>query len=138
MPVRSKGLFGPNFSGYPALIFYEMVGYGRGTQSHLEKMVILEKWYSHLRAYLPAMYERKKKREEYEKEIAPVLVDAAKQINAMNEQYDPVFEGLSTCKPEEKAFCIIMRGVYERLDTITAKSRIIDGVHMEDDEVMAG
>lgn len=138
MPVRSKGLFGPNFSGYPALIFYEMVSYGRGTQSHLEKMVILEKWYSHLRAYLPAMYDRKKKGQEYEEEIAPFLVDASKQIEIMNESYDPTFEGIQTCKPEEKTFCLIMRGVYERLDSITAKARVIDGERMEDDEVLVG
>lgn len=131
--ANTRGMFGQNFTGYPALVFYEMVNYGRGTQSHLEKMVILEKWYSHLRAYLPAMYDKKKQLTEYNEKIAPCMIDAYDQIECMNEQYDPAFEGIQTCKPEEKNFCKIMRGVYERLDAITAKAGIISGQHLDDD-----
>jgi len=130
--VASRGLFGSNFTGYPALVFYEMVNYGRGTQSHLEKMVILEKWYSHIRAYLPAMYDKKKQSEYYDKEIAHLIMEAFEQIERMNDQYDPTFEGIQTCNMEEKNFCKIMRGVYERLDNITALTGIIAGQHLED------
>jgi hypothetical protein len=119
---RSSSL---GLTGYPARIFFEMTNYGRGTQSHLEKMVILEKWYSHLRAHLPMLYE--KKQGEYLKDIAPVLEDAAVQITEMNEAYDPIFEDIASCNPDEKKFCIIMRGVFERLDVVTATSRVIDG-----------
>lgn len=124
-----RTMMAAGFTGYPARIFFEMTNYGRGTQSHLEKMVILEKWYSHLRAYLPVHYENKK--DEYNKEIAPKLAEAAIQIQAMNNQYDPAFEGIATCNQFEKDFCHVMRGVFEILDEITAISKVIDNQRME-------
>jgi len=115
--------------GYPAHISFEMSNYGRGTQTHLEKMVILEKWYSHLRAYLPVLYE--KKTLEYTKDIAPKILDSSEQIELMNDTYDPVFESLASCSTKEKEFIKIMRGVYERLDEITAIAKTIDGTTYE-------
>lgn len=112
------------YVGYPYRIFLEMTNYGRGTQTHLEKMVILEKWYSHLRACLPTIYE--KKIDEFNTEIAPMLEEVNKEIEAMNQAYDANFEGLDTCNPDEKKFNKIMRGVFERLDFITARTKLID------------
>jgi hypothetical protein len=124
------------YVGYPYRIFLEMTNYGRGTQTHLEKMVILEKWYSHLRACLPVLYE--KKMGEYEKEIMPMLFEVSAEIEAMNMAYDCSYEGIEHCNPEEKQFVKIMRGVFERLDEITAKTKLIDKQKGDDEAVMAG
>lgn len=126
------------YVGYPYRIFIEMTNYGRGTQTHLEKMVILEKWYSHLRACLPVIYEDKKRLEEFNEKIAPLLTDVNTQIAIMNQAYDSNFEGMETCNPDEKKFVMIMRGVFERLDLITAKTKIIDKQKGDEDEVFAG
>lgn len=123
---RSSSL---GLTGYPARIFFEMTNYGRGTQTHLEKMVILEKWYSHLRAYLPVLYE--KKQDEYNTGLSPKITDAFEQIEIMNQTYDPVFESLASCSTKEKEFNKIMRGVFERLDEITAIAKVIDGINYE-------
>lgn len=123
---RSSSL---GLTGYPARIFFEMTNYGRGTQTHLEKMVILEKWYSHLRAYLPVLYE--KKPTDYNALIAPILNDSAEQIEIMNDTYDPVFENLASCSTKEKEFNKIMRGVFERLDVVTATAKVIEGINYE-------
>jgi hypothetical protein len=89
-------------------------------------MVILEKWYSHLRACLPVIAEDKKKEEVFDKEIAPLLKDVNVQIEIMNQAYEATFEGIDHCNPAEKDFIKIMRGVFERLDFITAKTKLID------------
>ena len=131
-PMSSLGL-----TGYPLRIFFEMTNYGRGTQTHLEKMVILEKWYSHLRAYLPVMYEGKE--EEYIQKGYPVMMrDVNGEIEAMNTAYDPIFEGVQTCNVNEKKFGLIMRGVFERLDVITAKAKLIDKIKSDEEDVIAG
>jgi hypothetical protein len=124
------------YVGYPYRIFLEMTNYGRGTQTHLEKMVILEKWYSHLRACLPVLYE--KKQEDFDKEIAPLLIEVNNQIEIMNQEYDATFEGIDHCNPAEKDFIKIMRGVFERLDYITAKTKLIDKQKGDDEQVMMG
>jgi hypothetical protein len=116
---------------FPAHISVEKQRYGFGTQTHLEKMVILEKWYSDLRAYLPELY--KGKSEEYDKEIKALMFQADEDIQTMNDKYDPAFESLLTCSPSEKDFNRIMRGVHQCLNEITAKSHILDRVTMADD-----
>ncbi len=127
---------GMGYVGYPARIFFEMTNYGRGTQRYVEKMVILEKWYSHLRAYLPVLYE--KKQEEFVEKIHPKIYEVFLEIEKMNEMYDPTFEDLTTRNPDEKTFCLMMRGVFERLDQITALTKVIDKQGLNDEEVFAG
>jgi hypothetical protein len=137
--TRSSSL---GLTGYPARIFFEMTNYGRGTQTHLEKMVILEKWYSHLRAYLPVLYEKKgdefneKKypgvdKPDLHESLSDKINGVYQKIEDMNEAYDPIFEGIATCNTKEKQFCKIMRSVFERLDEITATSKVIEGVNFE-------
>lgn len=122
-------------TGIPLQIFLEFLKYGSGEQSHLEKMVTLEKVYSWLRAYLPVLYEGKE--DEYEKKgYAEMMKDASTEIAAMNTAYDPIFEGIQTCNVNEKKFCLIMRGVHERLAFITAKARIIDKIQAQPGEEM--
>lgn len=130
---------GMGYVGYQARVFYEMTNYGRGTQSHVEKMVILEKIYSHLLARLPVMYGESKKEEDqtfYLTKILPRLEDVYNEIEVMNEYYQPAFEGEQSCSDEEKIFCKIMRGVYERLDQIIAMTHLIDNVKPESEEVI--
>ena len=136
--MGSRSAYGMGYTGYPARIFFEMTNYGRGTQTHLEKMVILEKWYSHLRAYLPVRYEDKKKTEEFKEKVLPLLIDVYKEIEEMNIAYRPGFEGDKKCDDEEKDFTKIMRGVFERLDQITAMSKVIEGQRLDEMEVQVG
>lgn len=129
MTITHRSGKGLGYTGYPLQIFYMRTDYGRGTQTHLEKMVILEKWYSALKAYLPVVYEDKP--DEYNTRIAPLIDDLSKEVEAMNATYLPEYEGLATCTDKEKEFCRIMRGVCERLDVITARSRVIDSVKID-------
>lgn len=122
------------YTGYPAAIFYERMNYGYGNRSHIENKICLEKWYSALYCFLPVQYE--KKQAEYEKlGINALLVDVEQEVNAMNDLYDASYEDRETCNPEEKNFLLAMRGVFERLDKITAIAHIIDGVRPDDDGV---
>ena len=118
--------------GYPGQIFVCMLRYGYGTQQHLEKMEILHNWYSHLRAYLPEKF--KTKMEEYERDYASLMEDANREMLAAFGKYKPEFEGLQTCDPNEKTFIIALWAVYERLDEITAKARIIDDLKADGEE----
>jgi len=118
------------FIGYSACVFIERMNFGYGRRSHMENKVSLEKWYSALYCYLPVLYE-KKKQEYDELEIDNLLLDVEKEINAMHDLYDATYEDPDTCNPEEKNFILAMRGVFERLDKITAITHIIDGIEPE-------
>lgn len=126
-------------TGIPLFIAIEMMLYGRGDQTHEEKMSHLDKAYAWLRAYLPVLYE--KRMEEYTKprihqrnaagevdvvSVCDLVNEAANEINAMYEKYNSSFEGQKTCNPDEKRFLTIMRGVFERLALIVAFSGIAD------------
>lgn len=108
--------------------------YGRGTQSHLEKMVILEKWYSALKAYLPVLYQDKNNAIEYNEKIHPLIQTLSESIEEMNLLYDPSYEGLGTCGQNEKTFLRSMRSVMEQADGITAKAHVIDQIRSGDNE----
>lgn len=122
------------YTGYPAAIFIERMNYGYGNRSHMENKFSLEKWYSALNNYLPVLYE--KRPEEYTNlGINELLLEAEKEINIMHELYRSDFEGLGTCNPEEKAFILAMRGVFERLDNLTAITHVIDGIKPDEEVV---
>jgi hypothetical protein len=101
-------------------------------------MEILHSWYSHLRAYLPEKFA--KKQEDYDKVVCGE--EDGKKINLLNkahseiltlfEKYNPLFEGKS-CGDEEKEFIKSLWAVYERLDEITAKSKIIDDMKTDEE-----
>jgi hypothetical protein len=124
--------------GYPGQIFVCILRYGYGNQQHIEKMEILHSWYSHLRAYLPEKFA--KKQEDYDKVVCGE--EDGKKINLLNkahseiltlfEKYNPLFEGKS-CGDEEKEFIKSLWAVYERLDEITAKSKIIDDMKTDEE-----
>lgn len=122
-------------SGYPGHIFVCKLRYGYGHQEHIEKLEILHNWYSDIVAYLPEVFENKK--EEYNKTFSPLVGEVAKEIDAAYGMYDSIFEG-DSCDPKEKEFIRALRGIKERLDVITAKSKIIEGMKTEDAQDVFG
>ena len=126
----------PGYTGYPALFFLETLRDGRGDQDLSQRMISLEKRYSYLRAYLPVRYSKNESTtKEYQENIAPKLAAICLEINAMNEQYDGMFEGLSR-SPQEKQFLKTMRGVQERIDEVAATSGLIDKISADEEEVI--
>jgi len=121
------------YTGYPAAIFIERMNYGYGNRSHAENKITLEKWYSALVSYLPVKYEKDEKGY-LELNINGLLLDVEKEVNAMHELYDPKFEDPESQPPGEKEFLICMRGVFERLDRITAITKVIEGVSLVQQE----
>lgn len=126
-------------TGIPLFIAIELLLYGRGDQSHEEKMAHLGKAYGWLRAYLPVLYE--KKQDELTRQRIPVLDrggnlvmlsindvmgEAAVEIENMYKQYQPAYEGQKSCSDSEKEFIRTMRAVFERLASIVAFSGIVD------------
>ena len=147
------------YTGYPACIFIERMNYGYGNRSHMENKVSLEKWYSALYNHLPILYDMEQriilgdegtiadeyykpdfedstpKQKEFWDKILPRLNDVEIEINAMHYLYDSKYEDKATCDPLELDFIMAMRGVFERLDKITAITHIIDGIRPESEEV---
>lgn len=135
MATYNRAASGMGYTGYPARIFFEMTNYGKGTQLHLEKLIILDKWYSHLRAYLPVAFE--KKIDDYNEDMAPRLLEVDKKLIDAWDLYKSSFEEAS-CDPDEKQFILFMRAIFITLDEITAISKIIDKQKPEEDMVMMG
>ena len=125
--------------GYPGQIFVLKLRYGYGSQKIIEKLEILDNWYSDLQAYLPELFSKDDtKKDEYNETFHPLLEDVVHEINEAYEIYNGVFEG-DECSPTEKALLKAMRGIKYRLDTITAKSKILDGMNADEgSELMAG
>ena len=139
-------------SGYPGHIFVCKLRYGYGHQEYIEKLEILHSWFSDLNAYLPVLFKGKDK--EYN-EDKPYKVMTAKgdiinyslsdlmfavklDIDATYEKYQPAFEG-QTLDGTERVFIKALRSIKEQLDVITAESKIIEGMKVEDGpELMAG
>lgn len=127
-------------SGYPGHIFICKLRYGYGNQQHIEKLEILHNWFSDLRAYLPMLLRLKDGTTdpEYETKYVPLLEEVNAEIDAAYESYDGSFEGQS-CSTYEKNLIKAMRGIKERLDVITAESKIIEGIKADDgQEMLAG
>lgn len=75
---------------------------------------------------------------EYEFKYVPLLNEVKAEIDAAYEMYDGSFEGQS-CGAYEKNLIKAMRGIQERLDVITAESKIVDNVRPDEgQEMLAG
>lgn len=135
MASRSRTLSGMGYVGYPARIFLEMSMYGT-EDTYEANRIHLHKWYSHLRAYLPEMYDKEYKREIYNTQIAPLLDEASDQMKIARGMYRSTFEGVQTWTEDEKNFQEALDGIFERLDVITAKTKVIDKEKLEDVEVI--
>jgi hypothetical protein len=126
---------GMGYVGIPAHIFIESLNYGRGTQTYEEKRLILHKIYSYLRAYLPVLYDKDNKREDYNENLAPLLDEVSEDIKLAREQYKASFEG-GTCDPDEKVFQGTMDAIFEKEAVIIAVSKVIDKEKMDNMEVI--
>lgn len=133
MATHNRAASGMGYTGYSAQIFYEMVNYGKGTQTHIEKLTILDKWFSHLRAHLPVFME--KDLENYEKHFFPPLCAVDQKLKIAWEIYSPTMEGMNSCNPDEKEFILFMRGIFIDLDEITANSKIIDKEQLKEEAI---
>lgn len=134
-------------TGVPLFIAIELALYGRGEQSHEEKMGHLKKAYGWLRAYLPVLYADKRSEEltkpcihSFDHEgnpvtlsIAQLIAETSNEIEAMRKQYQPAFEGVKSCSDEEKRFLTAMDGVFERLAQIVTFSHIADRMSNTDE-----
>lgn len=125
MATYNRAASGMGYTGYPARIFFEMTNFAKGTQTHLELLWILFKWFSHLRAHLPVKME--KDIGGYNKDFAPALIIVDEKIQKAWHLYKPTFEGLDSFDPDEKEFTLFLMSIFVDLDEITAKSKIIDG-----------
>jgi hypothetical protein len=125
MAIRgNRSLAGLELSGYARQVFIERLLYGTG-KTHGENKTALWKWYSALVSELPQRFVGKE--ETYNNDILPLLNDALEIQENIHELYRSSFEDLGTCSDEEKAFEWQMNLAFLKLDTITAKSKLIDG-----------
>ena len=126
MVAASRAAAGMGYIGYPAQIFYEKINFNRGPQLHIERMFILEKWYSNLMAYLPIYYEVNKDVDNYNATIFPKIQLVGNHIDATWDLYKASFEDIQSCDPDELLFIKNLRTILRELDEITAISKVID------------
>jgi len=138
MVAASRAAAGMGYIGYPAQIFYEKINFNRGPQLHIERLFILDKWYSNLRAYLPILYVANKDAEGYQAEILPKLVHVDRELHDAWDSYKSSFEGEHSFDPQELAFVKQLRTILIDLDEITAISKVIDKQKMTDDMDVIG
>lgn len=123
------------YIGFPAQIFYEKINFNRGPQLHIERLFILDKWYSNLRAYLPIYFTANKNEEEYQKEILPRLLHVDDEMLCAWDSYRSTFEGEHSFDPQELHFVKQLRTILLDLDEITAISKVIDKMAFTEDVV---
>ena len=116
--------------GHRASIFFEMNNFGNGTQTYIQRLTILDKWYSHLRAYLPLVFE--KHIDEYNDKFVNALIKVDGDLTRAWELYKPTFESIESFDPDEKEFSLFMRLVYIELDEITAESKVVNSEQLDD------
>jgi hypothetical protein len=141
MVAASRAAAGMGYVGYPAQIFYEKINFNRGPQLHIERLFILDKWYSDLRAYLPILFkadpelfpEESKDKIFYFDIILPKINEVDKKLLDAWELYKASFEGEQSFDPSELMFVKQLRAVLLDLDAITAISKVIDKQKMTED-----
>jgi hypothetical protein len=136
--AASRAAAGMGYIGYPAQIFYEKINFNRGPQLHIERLFILDKWYSNLRAYLPILYVANKDAEGYQADIFPKIEHVDKELHEAWDSYKSTFEGEQSFDPQELAFVKQLRTILIDLDEITAISKVIDKQKMTDDMDVIG
>jgi hypothetical protein len=134
MVAASRAAAGMGYTGFEAHIFYMKVFFNRA-ESHLERLWILEEWYSDLRAKLPMLYE--KTPEDYAQNILPKMEKLDDLVDAAWEHYRAYFEQ-DTFDPGELTFVRELKTILRELDEITAISKIIDKQKMSEDMDVIG
>lgn len=122
---------GLGYKGIPALVFIALNNYGVGTQSHEEKLLILNKLYAFLRGYLPVAFDA----DEFNTKFSGNLKEANEMLMDAIDEYEPSFEGLKQNNPDEKEFVKHMLSIYILLVEIVTTSKIIDDQKPESEEV---
>jgi hypothetical protein len=134
MVAASRAAAGMGYTGFEAHIFYMKVFFNRA-ESHLERLWILEEWYSDLRAKLPLLYE--KTPDDYTRNILPKMEKLDLLVDTAWEDYRAYFEQ-DTFDPGELAFVRELKTILRELDEITAISKIIDKQKISDDMDVIG
>lgn len=134
MVAASRAASGMGYTGFEAHIFYMKVFFNRA-ESHLERMWILEEWYSDLRAKLPILYE--KTPEDYSNNILPKMKKLDTLIDTAWDNYRAYFEQ-DTFDPGELVFVRELKTILRELDEVTAISKIIDKQKFSDDMDVIG
>jgi hypothetical protein len=127
--------------GYPGHIYLQKFRCGYGNQRYDERLDILHNWYSDLRAYIPLLYHTDDttksyatKKEEYTTKIKPMIEEVSKEIEQARKRYKSTFENPAKYDPEEAEYLLLLHGIKERLDVITAITHVIDKAQMDEDE----
>jgi hypothetical protein len=134
MVAASRAAAGMGYTGFEAHIFYMKVFFNRA-ESHLERLWILEEWYSDLRAKLPLLYE--KTPNEYSRDILPRMLKLDTLVDSAWEDYRAYFEQ-DTFDNNELVFVRELKTILRELDEITAISKIIDKQKLSDDMDVIG
>ena len=134
--MAQSRLAGMGYTGIAALIFIEMMEYGKKQETYEEMRRSQHKLYAFLRAHLPEVYNKESKYEDYNENIAPLLDEAAYKIEETRQLYKSQFEGLRSWTEEESIFQVSLDGSFEHLCMIAAKSRILDKIKMDDMEMI--
>jgi hypothetical protein len=134
MVAASRAAAGMGYTGFEAHIFYMKVFFNRA-ESHLERLWILEEWYSDLRAKLPLLYE--KTPNEYSRDILPRMLKLDNLVDNAWEDYRAYFEQ-DTFDNNELVFVRELKTILRELDEITAISKIIDKQKLSDDMDVIG
>jgi hypothetical protein len=132
MAGLSRGI--SKLTDYPGHVMLCKIRMEYGLQTHLERMGILHNWYSDLLAYLPILFEGKPELEEFKY----LLNGIHDELMSVWQAYSPAFEGVKECGDSEKTFILGTWGVKERLDKLTAMSKIIEGRKVDTEEMEAG
>ncbi len=131
MVAASRAAAGMGYVGYPAQIFYEKINFNRGPQLHIERLFILDKWYSNLRSYLPIMFANDAAT--YNDKLLPLIKDVDGKLITAWQDYKSAFEGEHSFNPDEQLFVLQLRTILIELDEITAISKVIDKQKMSED-----
>jgi predicted nuclease with TOPRIM domain len=134
--MAQSRLAGMGYTGIAALIFIEMMEYGKKQETYEEMRRSQHKLYAFLRAHLPEVYNKESKYEDYNENIAPLLDEAAYKIEETRQLYKSQFEGLRSWTEEEAIFQVSLDGSFEHLCMIAAKSKILDKIKMDDTEMI--
>ncbi len=131
MVAASRAAAGMGYVGYPAQIFYEKINFNRGPQLHIERLFILDKWYSNLRSYLPILFANDA--DTYNTKLLPLLNSVDEKMITAWKDYKSTFEGEHSFNPDERLFVLQLRTILLDLDEITAISKVIDKQKMSED-----
>jgi hypothetical protein len=133
MVAASRAAAGMGYIGYPAHIFYMKIFFNR-VEKHIDRLWILDEWYSDLRAYLPGYLVLSKPTEDDMQKIDKLMKCVDDRLYDAWGSYKAQFENESF-DPAELEFVRKQRAILLDLDEITGISKVIDKQKMQDEEM---